>query len=434
MFSLMSCFKQDSFSHKYGLVLLLFFCLAFSPLATFFFSMLFMFVTSQRGREGQYVQTVLVSFAVLSLGISSVSLQLFIYEESDLTSYYNAFLQLQKYGLASDVFGRYGFGLEFGLPVLDYLISRVLVYEMPYLYLLTHFCLMAGLVLLIVKRLTSIFGLNLQQSALLLAFMLLFLKFGSLTNHLRQSYSSLFIIFSILEKRWINKFVLISIIFHLSAIVIYPLVRFLLRQQSFGQGFKSSGLLIFLALLIQTFLIPYFDELFYISELVYYKLKFMHETTLDDSSTMAYLRRLISASLYIIVLIFLGFTINRRLFFESCGSLISLLCFLAAFSFLPGLAIRLLQPILMIMIGWLFFKVLYLDLNFRYTRQVGLVMLIFFQAKWLFLNEGYYDRISEGHYIPFYYVADIFEEVGPINRQHLPSLQDIELPIIGTID
>ena len=430
----MSYSRENSSSHKYGLVFFLFFCLAFSPLATFFFSMLFMFITSQGGREGQYVQTVLAFFAILSLGISSVSLQLFIYEESDLTTYYNGFLQLQKYGVASDVFGSYGFGLEFGLPVLDYLISRVLVYEMPYLYLLTHFCLMAGLVLLIVKRLTSIFGLNLQQSALLLAFMLLFLKFGSLTNHLRQSYSSLFILLAVLENKWFNKFVFISIIFHLSAVLIYPLVHFLLRPQSLGQGIKNSLLFIFISILIQSFLLPSFDELFSISELFYSKLKFMHETSLDDTSTIVYMRRVFSASLYIVVLIFLGLMINRRLFLERCGFLITILCFLAAFSFFPGLAIRLLQPILSIMTGWLFFKVLYLDVNFKYTRQVGLVMLCLFQAKWLFLNEGYYDRISEGHYIPFYYVADIFEQVGPVNRQDLPSLHDIERPIIGTVN
>lgn len=353
------------------------------------------------------------------------SVELFLYEESDFTGYYNNYLKFLFNGFNLENF-EYGAGIEVILPFINYLLSLVLKTNNPYLVLYMHSFFLMLLIYYLIYLISKHHKLELKETILLFTFTIVLFKYGTALNHLRQTYASIFILIAIFSKNNKYIFILLSIFTHLSSIIIYPLVKFLLMERSAKRIKMFTLICILMSGTIYILFFNFYSLIMHTDFILLEKIKFALIYLKKDLDITKYLMTSSVASFYLIILALLFFLLKNNKVYSQ-WNLYAMIVFLISFSFLPGISFRLLDPILTISIGYLFFKYLRIELKLKQAYLVGILIIIFFQFKWMIFNIGYYQKYPWISYKPFYYIFTYFEQKDLVDRYSLPHLKDVNI-------
>ena len=411
------------------LISFFFILLIYFPPLCFFFSIIGLFLVGSYKVEKIHVYVYLFSiFSIFSLIIAANSHPLFLWEEQDFTTYYNNYYDMLD-GEFIKAFTNFGGGVEVGVPTLNYIFYLFVGEPYPYLLKMYHALIQVLLLFFIGVKVRKFYGLSMSQLSILLSFMLLFYKFGTTLNHLRQGYASFFILLCIFTENKKSKSLLFLIgrVFHVSTFLIYFLIKFLILSKDvkklkiFSFFTISSAVIIFFLLdIVSTFILGSGSS-------ILAKLNWAMEKSQELEAVNQSLHLAIVASIYIvfllIIMLFLSFFYKRNSVF--IYNLYAIVLFIISFSFLPAISLRSLAPILSIFIGFLYFKVLYLEFKIKFVSFFFFFFIFFFQANWLISSEIYYYRYPIFSYKPFYYLDDLLVENMAVNRHGLPKQKNI---------
>ena len=386
----------------------------------------FVLVLSIHGRYAKGIIVFSVFLFLLSLSINAASYSQFLYHESDFTSYYNNFLSFNG-GIKGDWFV-YSGGIEVGLPLVNYILS-FFIDNKPYLFLLTHLLIQTSLLIYFSSIVKARFNLSLFEFSVLLGFMFTFYKYLGMLNHMRQSYASLCILIALFtsgKKR--NSFLLLSVIFHISTIVVYPLAYLIF----ISNNMKLKKKVIILSLpsaLMFFFAFDFFGGISLIDNFLLEKLLFTFRERDDDTAYISSVLYSFIKVVYLIPLFFLNEVYSRRDF--KYGFRLSLLCVIIpvlALSFLPSFISRIYEVVLITSCGLMYFYFYINALNNgrAMVRLVVVLFLLILNARWFFGDGSFYARYPLFSNEPFYYVEPILEESSKVSRFSLPSINDID--------
>lgn len=368
---------------------------------------------------------VLLAILLMSLGEPSLR-----YAQSDFVSYYNnylSFLPFTDSGISSyNQINRfpYGGGLEVGLPIIHFLVANIIQAPTPLSVKLFHIILLETLLIVALYVVAKKYKLNIRSFIILLCFVFVFIKFGGIFNHLRQSYASLLMIIALFsESRNLKRALfLVSCSFHLSSLLLYPIYRWLLFSRV---NFKKIILLLVSLSFLLGILVPLvleavaatFYSSFFLDKIFWSFYRSQEEgSVLNNLSSIAIrLAYLVPIILFCIV----TKTTRNHVFEISLFTGIVVL----SFWFLPSLPIRVFQIIFLILMGYLYF------MSFGRGGRGGLlsnIILILFLSAHMFLwssNVFYFYEFPEFSTIPFSYVSLLTEESYFIDRLGLPSYE-----------
>ncbi|EKE75364.1 EpsG family protein [Gallaecimonas xiamenensis] len=413
--------------------------MAYSPAILFLYCILSMLLLSySSSRYNQDTNIAKSFFVVLAIGISyatiiaAVSEPIFLYEESDFTTYYNNYLLFLHNDFSSDFF-EFGAGLEVGVPLLNYFLSIIIGGEYPNIVRLFYSVLMVLLFNILIFSFNKKKKLTVKELSLLYVMSFIFFKYGALLNHLRQGIASFFICYAVFsegKKKWLPFLVAIS--FHASSLAIYPLVNFLLRSKDRRKlsifilvSLVSAALLFLFVKILSQFMAS--SNILVLAKLVW---AFSKVTELDN--VLASLKLAFTASVYIVPILMI-YIIKRIKYGKPSKNddwlynILSIYIYTLAFSFLPGISIRTLTPIYSILMGYLYFVSFTKITRFTQVREFSLIIIIFFFMNWIFSSPKYYYQYPMFDSSPFYYADQLFKTSGHVYRETLPSLEDKEI-------
>ncbi|WP_158678134.1 EpsG family protein [Pseudoalteromonas sp. T1lg23B] len=362
----------------------------------------------------------------LSTAITAFSYPIFLYEEQDFTTYYNNYVYFLEHGFSYDGFV-FGLGLEIALPFFNYILSCLYGGSYPYLvklsYALTQVVILISLIFFIGRSLK----LSLRELAVLSALTFIFFKHGATLNHLRQGYSSFFILFALFSTGRNQKFVFLTIasIFHLSALPIYFLLRYLFSIDSINKCFKvifTSSIVAIIGFIsfsvILTYMLGY--DAFLLAKFKSAFAKLDGVGFYFDSFKVAFI-----ASVYLLVLIFMSvlFRVKNSLIY----SLITIYVITLTFSYVPGLTTRVFASVFTILTGYLYFLFFYKYCNFKQRHMFFIVILFTLSSNWILGSSSFYYNFPIFNHKPLYYLDDLFIEQGYVTRANLPSIQNIKI-------
>lgn len=422
-------FAKTNFSYWLPFVAIIVLILFIPPLA-FFVSVSGLAVVGILGQKKEHFSLFLVLLfgALFSTAISATSHPLFLYEESDFTTYYLNYLVFYNEGLHANVEEYFKFGsyIEFGIPILHYLFELIIDAPYPYLVRFFHSVLQIALLSAAVFKIAKFFSFSFKELSLVFSLTFLFFKFGATLNHLAQGYSSLFIVIGVFSKRRVNLWFLLAVCFHLSALLIYPLTRFLLRTES-----RPKLLLFCLSCLIISLFI--YSMLSILSDLVstsgsyLIKLQWAFTKVMEPEKVLGSLKLALIASMYLVLLLLINLIafIQRKVTFPLCYNVLAILVFVVSFSYLPGISVRVMAPVLTVLLGFIYFRSLYTSKRLTQFPLVLSFLILFFPINWLIRSELYYYSYPMASYYPMYYVNSFFISKEEVTRSMLPSQEDI---------
>lgn len=400
--------------------------LAFSPPIAYIFSIIGMFAISNYKIRLYEPYFIVFGFgAIFSIVISGSSHPLFLYEESDFTTYYNNYHDFLEYGFRAEFF-KFGKGVEVGLPLVNYFLSLLINEPLPYLVRAAHLAFQMTLLVFLVKKIVSFHKLDKYKAGILLALFLLFFKFGATLNHLRQGYSSFFILIALFSTKRMYLYFILACLFHVSALVIYPLCNFLLKNSNkkfliifiISILFGSVGILIVLEVIA---------DFIKSSDLaILGKLVVAFSTALDQEDVVLSFKRSLIASMYFIPIVALSnlLFVLRRKHLDYELNVWAMFIFVMGFSYIPVISTRILAPIITVCTGYLYFRAFVLDSDFRQLKYLVIFFICFFNINWIFSSSLHYYRYPMASVIPFYYLNSLFEVRENVNRFTLPSEHD----------
>jgi len=404
--------------------------LLFVPPLAFFASVSGLAVVGIYGKKEEHLSLffVLLFGAFVSTAISATSHPLFLYEESDFTTYYLNYLVFYNEGLDANIeeYFKFGSPIELGLPILHFLFALVIDAPYPYLVKFFHAAVQLILLLAVVMKIAKYYSLSFKELSLIYSLTLLFYKFGATLNHLVQGYSSFFILFAVFSNRKVNIWLLFATLFHLSALLIYPLVRFLILTKS------KSKLLLFCLVCLATSVVIYLmlsiisnfisSSGSYLTKLQWAFTKVMEPAKVADSIKLA-----LVASMYLVPLLLINAIafFQRRVTLPLCYNILAIFVFVVSFSYLPGISVRVMAPVLTILVGFVYFKSLYTRIKLTQFPLVLYFFIVFFPLNWLIRSELYYYSYPMASHYPMYYVNTFFISKEGVTRNMLPSQEDI---------
>ena len=407
-----------------SLVLLLFF-----PIGSNFISisLLLIIAYSKKVKNKHYILIFILSISIISIVIASASKPLFNSFESDFVNYYNNYRYFLHGGFNLDYF-EFAKGIEFLLPLMNYLFSLIIQEPYPYIvFVLFSFSILLGLVFLS-KKISDYYNLTLSQRYILLGFMLIFYKFGTATFYLRQTFSSLLILYAIFTKTK-KKYIYLGIafFFHISTIIVYPIAKTIILGNK-KQVYLLGGFFI----IFSSVMLLGGDKLllFVLADNSILAIKLHDFIAKVINNNLEDLKRLVFATLNIaiyFIFLLLSMKILKIKSEKIKLNLYLVILIIITLSFLPGLSLRLLNPIISFMIGFFFFKVLYDHLIHKQSLYIILVLFFLFQIKW-FSNASYYYNYKVMDYHPLYYLDNfLIKRDYWTNKRSLPKSTDIRL-------
>ncbi|WP_318418201.1 EpsG family protein [Photobacterium leiognathi] len=399
----------------------LFLLLAYSPFLVFPFTIigLFLFGISNYQREYNKYVVLFLIFSCFSLLINVMSIPNFLNMSDDFTTYYNNYLSLYSGDLTA--LFQFSGGLEIGLPLINLFLSAIINGQYPFVLRFFHcfilLCLYLYLIKLIIKRL----NLNWKDISLLLALMLCFFKLSLSFYFLRQGYSSLFILMGFFAINRSNRvlFFFLSALFHLSSIVIIPLIYFLLEVK----GKKSHVLFRFSCVFISILILLFLSKISLISfdNVFLQKLNFFFYYLNNQSYVLNSIKSTLTALIYLIPLLALSFISKDYKHSNETRTIVSIIFFSISFSYLPSITTRLMMPIFTFLMGYFYF------ISFRFVKNIYIKIIIvlltvsYLNINWIFKDVLYYYRYPMVSTTPFYYLSLDFLSIPNIDRSSLDS-------------
>ena len=403
----------------------------YSPMLGFLFLILILFTLSYLKLDGEQSFLIFnISGFLLSvfLALIAASQPLFLHEAQDFTTYYNNYLDFYYYGFSFEFF-EFGSGYEVGLPTLNYILSVIIDKEAPYLVLFSYALLQSFLLVLLVRKICIYFSLESSKSLAVLALMFLFFKFPTTLNHLRQGFSSFFVLLAIFSIRnyKVYFYFFAATFFHSSAFVIFFVVKLMIFGVNKRKFLVSTFFVLFLSVSIY-FLIPKFLSLFSGYQLIG-KVLYGFINSGNDELILNNLVKAVSASFYIISLI----AFNIYMFYKAKSivpkytyGLALAVVSIFSFFYLPGIVVRAFSPLLFILTGYFFFDSFFSRLNIFKSLSIVIVYIIFIFLSWFRSPVMFYNYPFLGGE-PFYYYSSLNEEKGWTNRRKLPLPSEVKI-------
>lgn len=408
--------------------------MAFSPFLLFpfsLFSLLYIAFVDSGVQKGTFFVTSLY-FAFWGMIVDNVSLPLFEDVSIDFISYYNNYLLFNN-GLYLSGFNE--FDIEVGVPLINMTLSFIGLGEHPFLVKLFHLSFQCALCLILLLKIKRSNNLTFNEFVILTFFILLFFKLSTSFQLLRQGYASFFVLFSLFDKNRKNNilFLIIASAFHLSSVVVYFVVKFIL----FDNYSKLKKYIIFLCFVLPLVLmkVNYSAIIEFIVSLgggFLDKLLYVLYAASDeggDKITNSIKNSIIQIMYFIPLIFILTFYCRSELSKKIKINLMLYSSLVIAFSVLPTFFSRLTLPVVVILVGY-FYWIIYSRVcqykNKVFILSLSIVIMVFLQYRNFTSPVWYYQYPPVGA-TPFYYANILFkEEKSIIDRYNLPSGMNIK--------
>ncbi|MEO3738654.1 EpsG family protein [Shewanella baltica] len=363
-------------------------------------------------------------FLSLSTAISAYSQPIFLYEEQDFTTYYNNYIFFLENGFDLDGFV-FGAGAEVALPLINYFLSIVIQAEYPYLVKLCYVLMQISLFLWVIALISRRYSLNWKRLALLIALMFLFFKYGATLNHLRQGFSSFFVVLALFSSDRRSKiiFFILASLFHVSALVIYPTLLYVFKERCFKIALYNGVVIAIVAVggfvvfkLMMDFVLG--SDLFFLAKA---KSAFMKVS--DESFYVIAVKEAIVASIYAVFALFI--LVFAKVKKDVFCQLFLLVVITIGFGYIPGLTTRLFASVFTILMGYYFFMLFNQEYKFSHRLSLSIFLLLLFSINWFVNSPIFYYNFPLVAVKPFYYLSDLFLERGYVIRSNLPSEIDM---------
>ncbi|MEO9494307.1 MAG: EpsG family protein [Vibrio splendidus] len=413
-------------SIKSSVIIFIFITLfSFSPLLAMITALvMILFIGAKSSEYSSLLIFMLSIYYILSASIAVSGVENFILRSDDFTAYYNEFIAL-RYN-QGDLYDNIRFP-EFGISLLNIFIGTFSDSN-PYL-IKTIYCIFLGLgVIYVIRVIKHRYGLTVFEYACLTVLTLVFCNWILVIQLSRQSFSVIFIFLAFLSKGKISKilFVFFAAIFHLSALLLWPLYEFLLKPRTKREVKIIVPLLVLFSAIV-LLIIPHIGGLF-IGIPVLDKLDYTLRSFLDPDSIKNSIRTSLVISFYFIVLLVYDFLFGTRSSYEHEAryryTVMIIVAILLCFSYLPSVNNRVLLGPAYIFTGFYYFHFIIKGREFYKAKSnIKLFSLfafvtVLFSSKFIINSEDYsrYDLVGDK---PFYYVEHLFEEKSYIERRFL---------------
>ncbi|CAH6975503.1 membrane hypothetical protein [Vibrio chagasii] len=207
--------------------------LAYTPVIAFsLLPIFFIFLAGSKIEKKVLIFLPFLLVYLISLLIVELSRVQLIFNNDDFVYYYNYFLDFIK--PANDTISYGGGGVvEPGLQALNYVLA-IFIGENPYIYKAAHVILQSILLCLCVLSIKKYHQLSKEHFLLLFTLMLVFYEYGYSFHILRQGYASFFIVLAVFSQSKSSKttFFVIAVLFHVTSIIVFPLVNFILKNNN----------------------------------------------------------------------------------------------------------------------------------------------------------------------------------------------------------
>ncbi|EKG7070730.1 O120 family O-antigen polymerase [Escherichia coli] len=361
---------------------------------------------------GLFILLIMVWLVVNSTNV--ISYQNFVLASDDFSSYYNNYLGFLHYGINEENLFEFGYS-EIMLPLLNYIASLIIGQPEPYKLKFLYSILQSTGVLYCCVKISRHYKLDLSNSILLTAAVLVFYKPLVGIQLSRQMFSSIFIIAFIFTNNKFERviFALIAFCFHSSAIVLLPITQYLLTKRKRKDLYYS---LIIVLLAYAAFIVVFTsfkNELINIPVLnkLDYTFRMFNEPEKIKQSVFT------SFLLLIYLIPALIFSILNK---KSDGFKynIAIICvFLISFCIVPGFNNRLFFAELYVFLGFFYYMVFFYNrVNARehVSRLIIFILftILFFQSQFSSENR----RFDSFELEPFYYLKYLEYRETEINR------------------
>jgi len=381
--------------------------------------------------DAKFIVVLSLPFVLFSMAITILGEPTLRYADSDFVAYYNNYLSFfitdEVSRSSSAHWGGFpwGGGLEIGIPTLHFIFAHIIQAPAPFVVKFFHALLLESLLVCVLFQISKKHRLKVQNFAILMCFVFIFIKFSGMFNHLRQSYSSLIILLAIFSDSKFKRRLLFffACTFHLSALVVYPLCNWLFFSR---KKYKKIVVLIAVFAGVTIVFMPVLVDIIssqFKNSLIFSKVIWSLMRSQEDESVMNSLVTTATRLIYLLPIIVISITMKKV---KNDGFQISFFVFIIVLSlyFLPGFAVRLFQIFLMVMVGYLYFITIGKDKYKNYFVYVTLIsFLLVHTILWLRNSFYFYELQVFSSAVPFEYLSVLTDESSIVNRVSLPTIE-----------
>lgn len=358
-----------------------------SPAITLFLTGLILAIQN-KSRDIVLIQSYSLIFVIFGLSLMMTTEPTLKFFEQDFFLYYKNYLDF-LYDVNQDEKFRWGGGFEVGVPILNLIYSKIIGGPYPFILKFLHALNIVILMCAVVIFFQRHFNINQKYFFLVLISFIIFFKFGSAFNALRQTYATLFLLLSVFAYTKGTKllFFIIATLFHISSIFLLPIVIFFMKRRSL----KSYTILFIAPLLIALFILLnsnwivnlFLTQSFLFSDQLsfFFARSFLNEA--EEFSTSSYLTTIATRFIYFIPLLFGSLFISAATKSLNYGLFCLILLYLVSITFfVPGLVIRIFHVFFVISLGLIYFLAFQKDANFTLYNHFACILWIIVFLNW----------------------------------------------------
>lgn len=391
----------------------------FSPAITIYVVVLLIALLHIKNVNSYFGLLLLLLFLwLVSNAIDVTSYVNFLYKSDDFSTYYNNYLgfvfnQRQQ----NDIFE---FGpIEFGLPVLNYILAFVLQSPEPYKVKFLYSLLQGGGLLICAYKIARYYKLDSKEFGLLVFLIIIFYKPLLAIQLSRQCYSTIFIVLYCFSRGSTSKisFALLAIVFHTSAIFLLPISVYLFKARTKKDFYLSFCIILSLFVSVEVFL--YFLQSSLINIPVLNKLDFAVRAYNDDEKKQQAIITSLLLIAYLMPLIFTLLVSGSNMPYRYNIYIMTLV--LIVFCAYPGFNNRVFFAQLYFLLGYYYFMIFfYKNSKNIILKKMFMLMcftFLFMQSHLKISNEE--QRLDFFNLTPFHYLENLSESGGYIDRDKL---------------
>ena len=392
---------ENALKALFILAVLLLGCMLFmvSPRLGYFFSIptLIFFGFYSKHKPPSVIKNItslLIFMVLVSIAFHNVSYENFILESDDFTDYYNNYLGFLNEGFT--LFYLFRFGPEINLALFNFILSELINGPYPYLLKFIYSLLQVFLLYLVIRKIRLKEELNFFSYIILFSLVIIFFKSNLLIQYSRQAFSSMLILLAVFSTGKDKKlYLVIALLTHLSAFIVYPLCKILMTEMSKKLFIRALfiSFLIFIFLLSSSYISGYVSGIPLLNKLVYVT-KNMNNT----ESVITSIKSSMMLVLYMMPIFFYSIVTSFRMQNQGFQYNVYLIVFIIIlFSAFPGFINRVFLPVISVFLGYFYYKILFInsfrykDLAIRLTAVLLFHVIIFFASSF---SGGAYSRYS----------------------------------------
>ncbi|MEZ8675365.1 EpsG family protein [Vibrio cyclitrophicus] len=367
----------------------------------------------------------------LSIALIASSQPVFLFLEQDFTTYYNNYYDFYSNGFSTQFFP-FGKGVEVGLPLVNYLLTKIIDGPYPNLVKFYHAFFQSILLLVLVIKIRRFEKFNFHSAVFLLALSFLFFKFPSTLNHLRQGYSSVLMLIAIFSVGRVSTFfwLILAASFHLSSLALYPLIRFVLTKQKARNLKIPLYVFAFISVAVYMMLDTIVIFLSATDVDLLGKLVYGFDKSLDVEYIMENIKIILTAVMYLVPIFLYGIwnRYKKKCYPELFWNVVFLMSVVVFFIYLPAIPIRSFSSVFYFGIGYIYFVTMINNgrnqINLLIISSVALFIVTrWIGSPWMSFNYPLFGTT------PLYFSESLFFESDYVGRSSLPLFDNINLDI-----